>query len=167
MKAEAVGVHSPGLGKSPVPSSCPAPFTDPRKPSQVPNRAGRATLTELGTSFVLYSFIQHQFRKRTFPWGSSDPAELPCILPDRRESQLPSPPAPHLPSLTHPLAWLVVLFLNPLSECLVLFCCAMETKMPNADFLRKCDLFFLRQPTGRASSTPRSRADTVPARELQ
>lgn len=58
----------------------------------------------------------------------------------------------------------LLLFLMPLSERLVLFRCAMKTKMPNPDFLRKCDLFFLRQPMGRALGTPRSRADTLPAR---
>lgn len=57
VEAGAVGVHSPDLGKSPGPRSCPAPSPDPRKPSQVPNRPGRATLTDLGTSFVLYLFI--------------------------------------------------------------------------------------------------------------
>lgn len=115
--------------------------------------------------FCIYLFIQHQFRSRTFPWDSRDPAEPPCILPDRREFQFQSPPSLQVSSLTHPLPWIIGVFLTPRSEDLVLVLSGMKTKMPNPDFLRKCDLFFLGQPMGRVWSTLRSRADTLPARE--
>lgn len=109
--------------------------------------------------FCIYLFIQHQFRSRTFPWHSRDPAEPPHILPDRREFQFQSPPSLQVPSSSALDYW------GFCSEGLVLFHCGMKTKMPNPDFLRKCDLFFLRQPMGRVWSTLRSRADTLPAEE--
>lgn len=50
---------------------------------------------------------------RTFPWDSNDPAEPPCIPPDRREFQLQSPPSLQVPSLPHPLPWVVAVFNGP------------------------------------------------------